>query len=331
MKNLSDMVDEMDRTNDEREFRQLREGLEPQIIESHDPVLLWRLGQIYRYRKIWQDAERILHEAIKWGPSTPEPYRDLGLLYIQRDDLPSEICLQHAKEILEKGARVDKLGNDPSPVTHTLLGKVLESLNDAKGAESELRKALAIDLYYEEAQYNLAMLLDDSHREEKLTLLRQSISEDPEYFIALRELGFELVKAKQLDEAESYLAKALNLDPEDVSLRWYLGQLNWMRKDLQSAELHFKRAVELDPGDGVSHQLLGRFYQYHDRAEEANRELFSAMELDPSNDSSFSAYLKFLKEFKNRDFAEKLFRAARQNTTLPHRRLLELKNKLSSR
>jgi len=321
----------MDRTDGAREFRQLREALEPEILKSHDATMLWRLGQIYRQREIWQDAERMLREAIKWSPSMPEPYRDLGLLYMRRDDLPEDVSLVHAREILQQGLRADKISSDSSALTHTLLGKVLGWLDDPKGAEFELRKALAINPHYEEAQYNLAMLLDDSRKEEKFNLLRQSIAEDPDYFIALRDLGFELVKAKQLIEAEKYLSKALGLDPRDVSLRWYLGQLKWMQKDIPSAELHFRKAVELDPGNGESHKLLGRFFQYHDRAEEANRELFSAMELDPNNNDSFSAYLKFLLEFEDRGFATKLFRAARQNTTLPKQRVLELESKLSAR
>jgi tetratricopeptide (TPR) repeat protein len=328
MKSLTDMLDQMGQTDDAAEFGLLRETLEPQILTSHDPILLWRLGQIYRYREIWPDAERILHEAIKWGPSMADAYRDLGLLYIQRDDLPSEMSLQLAKDILMRGVRADRISNELSPVTHTLLGRVLEALNDPEGAESELRQALSIDPHYEEARYNLAMLLDDARSEEKLTLLRQSIAEDPNYFLALRDLGFELVKTKQLDEAENLLTQALSLDPADVLLRWYLAQLKWTQKDPSSAELHFKKAIELDPGNGESHRLLGRFYQHHGRVEEANRELFSAIELDPDNDDSFSAYLKFLDELEDRELAAKAFSAARWNTTLPKHRILELESKL---
>lgn len=328
MKKIPDMLEELSRTSDADEFRRLREVLEPQIAKSHDPTLLWRLGQIYRQRKIWQDAERLLYEAIKWGPSMPEPYRDLGLLYIHRDDVPWEVSLGRARDILEKGVKVEKITNDPSAVTHTLLGRVLESLDDPDSAEVELRRALEIDPHYEEAQYNLAMLLDDSRKEEKLGLLRQSIAEDPDYFAALRNLGFELVKGKQFTEAESYLNRALGLEPTDVSLRWYLGQLKWMQGDLSSAELHFRKAVELDPGVGKSHELLGRLYQHTDRVEEANREFFSAIELDPGDEDSISAYLKFLGEFEDRNFAASLYSAAKQNTLLPQQRLVELESRV---
>jgi tetratricopeptide (TPR) repeat protein len=331
MKDLSAMLDQMDGTDNVEEFPRLREVLEPEILRSHDPVLLWRLGQIYRHRKIWQDAERILQEAIKWGPSMPEPFRDMGLLYLNRDDIPWAEGLTRAREVLESGVRVERVSNDPSAITHTLLGRIFEWLDQPSDAEAELRKALEIDPHYEEAQYNLAMLLDESRRDEKLSLLRQSIVEDPHYFVALRDLGFEFVKAKQLTEAESYLNMALTLDPKDVSLHWYLGQLKWMQKDVASAELHFRKAVELDPGNSESHRLLGRFYQYHDRPEEANRELFSAIELEPGDGESFSTYLKFLGEFEDPDFARKLFRTAQQNSTLPQSLLRELESKLFGR
>jgi Flp pilus assembly protein TadD len=252
----------------------------------------------------------------------------LGTSLYYRDDLPWEVSLFRAKDILEKGARADKISNDRSPITHTLLASVLERLDDPKGAEAELRRALEIDPHYEEAQYNLAMLLDDSRREEKIEIFRQSIAEDPDYFIALRDLGFELVKAKRLTEAGSYLAKALELGPEDVPLQWYLGQLKWMQEDISSAELHFRKAVELDPGNGASHTLLGRFCQYHDQAEEANREFFSAIELDSVDEGSVAAYVKFLAEFEDRDFAAKLYLTAKQNTLLSSESLAELESKL---
>jgi tetratricopeptide (TPR) repeat protein len=330
VKDLPDMLDEMSRTDSADEFERLREILEPEIVRGHDPILLWRMGQVYRKWKIWEDADRILQEAIKWAPSMPEPYRDLGLLYIHRDDLPCEISLGRARDILEKGMKVEKISNEPSAITHALLGRVLESLGEPESAEGELRRALEIDPHYEEAQYNLAMLLDDSRKEEKIKLLQQSIAKDPDYFVALRDLGFELVKAKQLTQAQDYLNRALILDAEDVSLHWYLGQLKWMQHDLPSAELHFRKAEELDPGISKSHELLGRFLQHTDRIEEANRELFTAIELNPSDEGSVSAYLKFLGEFEDRAFAASLYSAVKKNTLLPSQRLVELESRMFS-
>jgi uncharacterized protein HemY len=92
MKNLPDMLEQMAGTENEVSFREMREVLEPKILRSHDPVPLWRLGQIYRQRKIWQDAERLLDEAIKWSASMPEPYRDLGLLYITGTTYPGKLA-----------------------------------------------------------------------------------------------------------------------------------------------------------------------------------------------------------------------------------------------
>jgi tetratricopeptide (TPR) repeat protein len=329
--NLPEMLDAMSGTYDPVEFSELRRVVEPGILRTRDPVLLWRLGQIYRQRNIWQDAERILSEAIKWGPSMPEPLRDMGLLYLHREDILSEDRLIRAREILERGARVEMLSNDPSAITHTLLGRVYEWLDRPGDAETELRKALEIDPHYEEAQYNLAMLLDGSRLDEKFRLLRQSIAEDPDYFVALRDLGFEFVKTKQLKDAEGYLNRALALNSNDVPLHWYLGQLKWMQEDAGSAELHYRKAIDLDPGNVESHSLLGRFYQYHDRPEEANREFFLAIELDPDDQDAFSAYLNFLEEFDDWNMASKLFRAARQNSTLPEQRLRELESKLGRR
>lgn len=324
MISLSEQLDQISRTDDFDSFDRQRQIVEPKILDSHDSVLLWRLGQIYRQRQLWSDAEKLLLEAIKWEPSLPEPYRDLGLLYMRREDLPWRTSLGLAKNFLLDGIKAETISNDHSAVTHTLLGAILESLGETEDAEAELRKALKIDPHYEEAQYNLAMLLGDAHAEEKLDLLRQSIVEDPEYFVALRDLGFELLKRKQFTEAECCLSKSLSLDQADVALRWYLGQLKWMQGDILSAESHFKKAVELNPGLSKSHELLGRLYQHCDRPSEANQELFAAIELDPSNEDSISAYIKFLQEFEEPELAAKMYSTAKRNALLPGRPLAEL-------
>ena len=330
MTDLSAILDQMDQTEEQGDFSRLRLIIEPQILMSHDPVLLWRLGQIYRRRKLWADAEVVLKEAIKWGPSLPEPFRDLGLLYLYRDDIPPSTGVVSAREILERAVRIEKINSERSPITHTLLGKVFEWLDQPRDAEAQLRMALEIDPHYEEAQYNLAMVLDESRREERVRLLRQSIIEDPEYFIALRDLGFELVKCKQFTEAGIYLNRALSLDHEDVPLHWYLGQLRWMQDDIGSAEIHYKKAVELDPANATSYRLLGRFYGYQCRTEEANRELFSAIELEPESEDSISAYQKFLDNLEDRSNARRLFDVAQQHSALDQSFLAGLTNKLFS-
>ena len=60
MNKLTDMLEKLSRTENADEFRQLREVLEPEILRTHDSVLLWRFGQVYRQRQMWPDSERVL-------------------------------------------------------------------------------------------------------------------------------------------------------------------------------------------------------------------------------------------------------------------------------
>jgi tetratricopeptide (TPR) repeat protein len=317
MDSLQKFLDQLEGAADV-EFPKMRGSVEPQILQSQNAALICQLGAIYRERKLWSEAEEVLQKAARLEPSLPNPHRSLGLLFIHRDDLAWEESLERAKRSLETAVRLEKLSLEPSAATHTLLGRVHLSLGDRSRAESEFRVALSIDPHYTEATYNLAMTLGqllEPPIDEIVNLLKQSITEDPHYFPALRDLGWQLRDA-DLKEAEHYLSRALQEAQDDVLVHIYWARLKF-KSDPAVAEEHYKRAIQLDPGDCELHRLLGLFYQHHGRDRDANRELFLAVESDPKDPSAINAYVGFLRELGDRDAARNLFQSVTSGSLLP--------------
>ena len=300
---------------------------EPKILESHDPSLLAQLGEVLREKHLWEEAESVLDQAIAWEPRIPSLYQALALLFLRRDDVPEIEAYGRARDLLVKCIKVEEAEDGPSPVTHSLLGKAYELLGDSDQARGEYEKALEIDGHYTEARYNLAVLVrdsDDSDEDFVTAQLMQCVLEDPEYFPALRDLGWQLVVAGQLSQAEGFLERARAVDDIDVSLHVYLGQLEWARQNLPGAEEHFRMAVSLEPTEPSTHRLLGRFLRFNERSEDAGRELFSAIELDPTDLDSISAFREFLNELENQESATSIYESLKTSSVLSEATLLEL-------
>lgn len=309
------------------DFDEILAVAEPKILESRDPSLLAQLGEVLREKRLWEEAQTVLDQAIAWDPRVPSLYQALALLFLRRDDVPEVEAYGCARDLLVKCLKVEAAEDGPSPVTHTLLGKAYELLGSSSQARGEYERALDIDGHYTEARYNLAVLArdsEDSDGEFVTAQLMQCVLEDPEYFPALRDLGWQLVIAGQLSQAEGFLERARAVDDTDVSLHVYIGQLEWARQNLTGAEEHFRKAVSLEPSAPLTHRLLGRFLRFNGRPEDAGRELFSAIELDPTDLDSISAFREFLNELENQEFAASIYESSKAGSALPRATLVEL-------
>lgn len=332
MEPLQELLEKVEQAGSFEEFSKLRASVEPKILNSRNAALLCQLGTIYGDWKLWGDAENVFYQAMRLEPSLPDPYRSLGLLLIHRDDLPWNESLERAKESLEMAVRLEKLVSEPTSITHTLLGRVYLSLGERSSAEDEFRLALRMDPSCTEAKYNLATALgqlDGLPIDEIVDLLKQSIKEDPHYFAALRDLGWNL-RSSNVVEAEYYLSKALQEEQDDVLVHIYYARLKF-ESEPAIAEQHYKKAIQLDPGDSELHRLLGLFYSQYGRPDEANRELFSALELDhPDNEKSFAGYLDFLNKIQDKEYRAELYHSAKRNSLLSPETLQQFDKRVSN-
>jgi predicted CXXCH cytochrome family protein len=106
--------------------------------------------------------------------------------------------------------------NAERPEAHLNLGMLHAERGDPKGAEEELRAALARDPTFAPATVNLADLYRSRSREaEARDVLRAGIARNPRDAALRYALGLALVRERRTDEALAALARAVHLAPQN--------------------------------------------------------------------------------------------------------------------
>jgi Flp pilus assembly protein TadD len=93
-------------------------------------------------------------------------------------------------------------------------------------------------------------------------------------------LAIVLTHRSDLDGALILLTRAVELAPEDVRVREYLGQLYVARNELAQAQIELEKAVSLSPGDARLHFQLGQVYRREGNGEKAQAEFTRSASLN---------------------------------------------------
>jgi superkiller protein 3 len=108
----------------------------------------------------------------------------------------------------------------------TFLGTAHIRLGEREAAKEAFRKAIQLDESYEEAYFNLGLLLaNDGQNDEAEKLLRRATQLDPNYHLAHGRLGILLQEQGRYSEAVSELKRAVEIDPTDKTARYYLSRI----------------------------------------------------------------------------------------------------------
>ncbi|MGO9433033.1 MAG: tetratricopeptide repeat protein [Terracidiphilus sp.] len=163
-----------------------------------------------------------------------------------------------------------------SPRMHVLLGDVFRQKRHRDEAEAEYRKAVSLDPKSRSARLSLAItLFTELKTDEAFNIDRSLLAEDPNDPEANLLAGEILVQRNTYAEAEPYLSRCGNLQPEFVPrLHALLGQVYAATDRIPAAILEYKKGLSTDE-DGSIHYQLGRLYQKSsdkNAAEEAFRE-----------------------------------------------------------
>jgi tetratricopeptide (TPR) repeat protein len=256
------------------------------------PYLHYKFGSLALDRGEASEGTEALLAAIELARDFPAPYVRLGILNIEQGQY------ERARTFLEKALELEERA-----ATHTLLGIAQRSLGLSSAAIASLRRAINLDPAYDEAYYNLGVMLAAERPEEAREHLETALRLDPEYQEAHRELGWVLRRLERYDEAAIHLGKAIDLDGSDEWAYVYLGNLQWTRNDLDAAEKTFKKAIEVSPKASMTHCCLAMFYQYNNRAQEAEFFFDAAARLDSEDAETNFRFGMFLKELKENDKA----------------------------
>lgn len=262
----------------------------------------------------------LLEEVIRKNPSAPEPREFAGELYLQQGQLVSalahfRIALDQNGQKMEDHVRLIQLQmrlKRPDEAAETAL-KARAQFPDAPGLTMLLAVALgeakrhqesiqAFEAAEQEFSKGLTAALDSSFYltygaaaeragmlEQAAKLLKKSISLDPENAAeALNYLGFMWVDRNiNLDEAGSYIRKALGLRPNHPA---YLDSLGWWyyrQGDLAAAVRELKKALQKIRREEAPevYEHLGEVQQKLGNNADAISAFEAALELEPGLES----------------------------------------------
>jgi Flp pilus assembly protein TadD, contains TPR repeats len=96
----------------------------------------------------YEEAEKVLHEAVKQRLETGAAWLALGMMYYEQRRYDDALAA------LAQAARYDSA----NPRAHHYLGVVMGAKGWLDGAADELRRAVRIDPAYRDAHYNLAVV-----------------------------------------------------------------------------------------------------------------------------------------------------------------------------
>ena len=93
------------------------------------------------------------------------------------------------------------------------LGVIDQSQGNTTGSEDEYNNALNLDPNYVLALYNLGVEVAGSNPADAISLYRRAVASEPSYVAAVYNLGLLLYQHGQVAEGQTYLAKAIAMNP----------------------------------------------------------------------------------------------------------------------
>jgi len=167
---------------------------------------------------------------------------------------PMEV-LPQAEEAATKALQLDAQLAE----AHATMGKILTDYSwDWLRAEKELRLAIELKPNYANTHQWYAILLANLGRfEEAIPEANRAIELD--YFspVTSTQLGSVLYRARQYDQAITVLRKTLDLEPNFISARAYLGLCYLMKGSRDAARAEFQKGHEAVPNSPDFIALLG--------------------------------------------------------------------------
>jgi Flp pilus assembly protein TadD len=163
---------------------------------------------------------------------------------------------QDAALIFEKANQIAR-----TRTGYCMLGVSLSRLGRKDEAEASYREALSVDPQFDEAYYNLGVLLADSNPTAAAELFCKALSLDPNYAQAHRELGWLLRNQDRDAESEAHVRRAIELQPDDPWAHIYLGNLLLSKGDVTQAEAEFRWAHESAPESAVPLWALAQRFE----------------------------------------------------------------------
>jgi superkiller protein 3 len=241
-----------------------------------------RLARITRKLGLLDEAQRAFEQALQIDPGSGLALKGLGVLAIGRRDFVA------AADYLQRACAIEE---DAS--TLSMLGVALHNTGRDEEAEAAYRKAIDLDPTYEEAYFNLGVVLRDDRPGEAQENFRIALALDSEMACAHREMGFVLAQEREWQKAEVELRKAIELDPADIWAHIYLGSCLLGLSHRDGAMAEFEIAAKLDPAMPLPLWSLGKIYERGGAVHVARGYFERALALDPKDEEALAGLARF--------------------------------------
>jgi tetratricopeptide (TPR) repeat protein len=221
-------------------------------INTRRPDYLCKAGCFAIKLGRWVEAEQAFHDALKIDPVFWLAMVLLGTLFLNRTDgdyssnarqakvwfaqslaltlvdpthLSNELTASSSppswKKMMDFVATSS--GRNVNSIGLSFLGSAHNQLGEKEAAKKAFRRVIELDKTYEEAYFNLGLLLaDERENDEAEELLRKAIQLDPNFQVAHGRLGILLQYLGRYSEADTELRRAIELDPADEIAWKYL-------------------------------------------------------------------------------------------------------------
>ena len=131
---------------------------------------------------------------------------------------------------------------------HTALGATLAELQRFEEAEHHLRRAVELKPGFKTPLHNLIEMYRRQGRyEDGLEVALIVIGQDPESFVGQSSSGLMLLQLKRFEEAETYLRRAVELDPRNATNLQNLAEALRKQQRYEEAVEWYGKVIEADP------------------------------------------------------------------------------------
>lgn len=234
------------------------------------PEVQCRLGLALQAINRWSQAEAAFLRAIRLDSSSAEAMECLGLLGLERSDLPENERLGESLRWFSRALKFERTAR-----VLNFLGATHKALEDRDAARRNFEQAIQEDGEYAEALYNLAGLEEDNDPTNATAHLERALQVDPSYTAAHEKLGTLLQKRKDFVVAEYHFRRSIEADALNVWSHLYLANLLATMGANAEAEREYRTALAIDGNDPDIRRFFATFLQGLSRNEEASRILKS--------------------------------------------------------
>ena len=164
--------------------------------------------------------------------------------------------------------------NPDSAGVHVAIGEAYADQKLYGTAIEEYRKALALDPSQARTHFLLGLsLMHESTQADAAQEFRAALNLDPKDTITKYHLAYSLIQMQKKDEGQALLREVVSQNPNYADAFYQLGKLQLEQGDAKTAISNLETSAKLSPTSDYIHYQLSMAYRRDSRTEDAEREM----------------------------------------------------------